>query len=67
MINNIEYTEQFEIAKIFNKYFSEIAMNLENNLLHNIINPLQFISSNQNSILLAPVTPNKSSLIIKKT
>ena len=27
-INNIEYTEQFEIDEIFNKYFSEVAMNI---------------------------------------
>ena len=58
VINNIA-TEQFEIAEILHKYFSEEAMNLGNNLPHNNINPLQFkSSSDQNSIFLAPVTPN---------
>ena len=65
VINNIEHTDQFEIAEIFNKYFSEVAMYLENNLPHNNINPLQLISNNQNSIFLAPVTPNECSIIIK--
>ena len=49
LINNLEYAEQFEIAEILNKYFSEVAMNLEDNLPHNNVNPLQFISDIQNS------------------
>ena len=53
----------------FETYCSELCnsqyiyMNLENNLPHNNINPLQFISNNPNSIFLAPVTPNECSLI----
>ena len=43
VINNIEYTEQFKLPQILNNYFSEVAMNLKNNLPHNNAN-LQFIA-----------------------
>ena len=62
---NAEYTEQSDIARIFNDYFSNVAIELQSRLPPSQIDPLASMNpSNPHTLLLNPITPDECSLII---
>ena len=67
IINNIEYFNNVEIANLFNNYFSQIALDLDNQIPNTMINPCYLISRNTiSSIYFNPVTTNECYEIINQ-
>ena len=63
--NNAEYYNHKDIAEIFNNYFCEIPLELNNNLPSNNIDPLKFMKTNrQASLFLNPVSNKECSKFI---
>ena len=63
--DNIEYINNNEIAEIFNDYFSEIAISLDNNLPDSTIDPLLYVKTNSiSSLYLSPTTAAECTNII---
>ena len=63
--NSQECVDSFEIAEIFNEYFTSIAEKLDSELPSNDISPLVHVKRNYTSFFLAPVSSHECSLIIK--
>lgn len=58
--NNAEYTDETEIANLFNVYFNNIADELDNNLPQSPhSNPLQYVTQVQASMYLFPVSESE--------
>ena len=63
--NNLEYSEAGDIAELFNQYFSNIATDLDREIPHSTMDPLQFLAPPiSNSLFLTPATPNEISKVI---
>ena len=64
MDGDTEITESIDIANKFADYFSNIGVNLENNLYQNDSSPTANIDRNPHSFYLFPVTSNECSNVI---
>ena len=65
--NNVEYTDDQNIAEIFNEHFYSVAVVLEQNLGHCSQDPLNYLSNRTvPSFFLTPVTPGECSNLIKQ-
>ena len=65
LFNNVEYTDAFEMAQIFNNYFTQVANELEAQIPQTSLDPLSFISRNAASLELTPVTVQECTNIIQ--
>ena len=52
LVINTEYSDPLHIAEFFNRYFSEIGSSLDDSLLVNQQNSLQYVSRISNSLIL---------------
>ena len=68
IIDNIEYINDQEIANVFNNYYSNIAIELDQNIhTENNSDPCYNLSQNSiSSIYLTPTTPDECNLLMSK-
>ena len=67
ILNNIEITNNSEIAEIFNDYFHNVPIELESNLPPSTINPLVYLGENSySSMFMTPVTESECLSIISR-
>jgi hypothetical protein len=67
MINGHLTDNKLLIAESFNKFFTNVGQNLDNNIPRNSINPISFIKKNFTvNIFLKPATPTEVGNIISK-
>ena len=66
-IDGEEITDECDIAENFNKYFSNVAVDLDAQMEPSNINPMQYINRNMvNSLFLSPVTVKECIGIVSK-
>ena len=65
-IDNIEVTDDIEIANSFNKYFTEIPYAVQNSLPDTQSNYLNLVDRNENTFFFQPTCSNEVLSIIKK-
>ena len=64
--NGIEYSADLDIAEIFNKYFSQVAVQLDESLPISNIDPLSYVSNSiSSSLFLRPSDPYECASIIR--
>ena len=59
LFNNVEVTDEFYVAQLFNELFTEVARKLEADIPASTIDPLSLISRVDTSVFLYPVSVEK--------
>ena len=62
--NNVEYTDGFEIAQLFNNYFTNVANELEAQIPNSTLDPLSNITRNLSSLELSQVSLEECTAVI---
>ena len=66
IFNNVEVTDEFDIAQLFNNFFTGIATELETNIPDSNIDPLSLVSRVDASVFLYPVSVEECTNVISK-
>ena len=66
LFNNVEVTDDFDIAQLFNNFFTGVATELESNIPATNTDPLSLISRVDSSLFLYPVSVEECSNVISK-
>ena len=65
LFNNVEITDEFDIAQLFNSFFTGVATELESNIPASNIDPLNLMSRVDASLFLYPVSVNECTKVIE--
>ena len=64
LFNNVEITDEFDIAHLFNNFHTRVATELESNMPASNIDPLNLMSCVDASLFLYPVSANECTKVI---
>ena len=66
IVNNITYTDNDDIASVFNSYFCSVGSEIDSNIPQSSLDPLHYVNTNvTSSFFLHPVSSNEVSHHIK--
>ena len=66
LFNNVEVTDELDIAQLFNNLFTEIATELDTDISDSNIDPLSLVSRVDASVFLYPVSVDECTNVISK-
>ena len=66
LLNNVEVTDDYDIAQLFNNFFTGIATELEADIPASNLDPLSLVSIVHASVFLSPVSVEECANLISK-